>query len=112
MQLARTYLLLCLGNAGLLALLNVYHLNLGKPAARWHAGKGYSFFKKSMISEDLSAYIHPEANAVQDCSYPGSLLCLALMALTSANVDQKYCSLIIVAFWVSVCYQFLEAKYE
>lgn len=68
--------------AQLLALIDVYHLSLGKPGAYWHARKGYSFLK-SMISEDLSAYIHPEDNTVQDYSYAGSLLCLAVMGLTS-----------------------------
>jgi len=40
------------------------------------------FFFKSRISEDLSAYIHPEDNAMQDYSCPGSLLCLSVMELT------------------------------
>lgn len=46
-------------------------------------GRDILGFLKSMISEDLSAPIHPEYNAVQDHSYPGSLLCLAMMELTS-----------------------------
>lgn len=30
-------------------------------------------------------YIHPEDNAVQDYSYPGSFLCLAVMELISVT---------------------------
>lgn len=80
------YLFVAVSNVGLLALLNVYHVNLGKPdGVCWHARKGYYvlgfFLFKSRISEDLSANIDPEGN-VQDYSYPDCLFCHAVMELS------------------------------
>lgn len=75
-------------------LVYVYHVSPGKLGARWHVTKCYSFFFSCLFflfffQSRISEY-HP--GAVQDDFYPGSL------------VNQNYCSLVIVAFWVSVWY--------
>lgn len=61
---------------------------------------------KSRISEDLTGHIQPEDNARLFLSRQFALFCCDVAHC--CYVDQKYCSLLIVAFWVSICYQLLE----